>query len=318
MKAVSRSVGSLRKIDFVDALLRARAVVPHNAVAFEDPGILGVACVSYSEAVPTFKPAAQAYHGIGYRVSGAQTVRTDRPRSFAGRTGRSGMTAIVPAAEESSWFSEGPHEMVHFYVSAQRVGELASDIYGVDERCVQLQEAAFHMDESLARYAMAFRQRMSELDAITELELNAVTNLLGTHLLRRYSNLASRPLPRPDRKLSGAELSRVTEYVVAHLDSTLRLAELAAVVGMNQYRFARAFQATTGDSPHKYIMRLRVARAQDLLAGSRLSLGAIAATVGFSSQSHMTLAFQRNLSITPGRYRSQTAGGSIAPGAGIQ
>ena len=318
MKTVSRSVGSLRKIDFVEALLHARAVVPHDSVTFEDPGILGVACVSYNEAVPTFKPPAQAYHGIGYRVSGSQTVRTDRPRSFARRTGRSGMTAIVPAAEESSWFSEGPHEMVHFYISARLVGELASEIYGADERRVELQEAGFHVDESLARYAMAFRQRMSEPEPITELELNAVANLLGTHLLRRYSNLASRPVPRLERKLSGAEVNRVTEYVVAHLDSALRLAELAAVVGMNPYRFARGFQAATGDSPHKYIMRLRVARAQDLLAGSPLSLGAIAATVGFSSQSHMTLAFQRNLSITPGRFRNQAARSSGAPVAGFQ
>ena len=314
MKAISRSVASLRKIDFVDALLRARTVVPHSSVAFEDPGILGVACVSYGEAVPTFKPAAQAYHGIGYRVSGAQTIRTDKPRTFASRVGRSGMTAIVPAAEESSWFSEAAHEMVHFYISARLVGEVASEIYGVDERGVELQEAAFHVDESLARYAMTFRQRMADPEPVTELELNAMANLLGAHLLRRYSNLASRPQARPDRKLSGGELSRVTEYIVAHLDSTLRLTELAAVVGMNQYRFARAFQATTADSPHKYIMRLRVARAQDLLADSRLSLGAIAATVGFSSQSHMTLAFQRNLAITPGRYRHEAAGRSIAPG----
>jgi AraC family transcriptional regulator len=284
-------------------------------VAFEDPGILGVACVSYCEAVPTFKPPAQAYHGIGYRVSGAQTIRTDKPRSFARRTGRSGMTAIVPAGEESAWFSEGPHEMVHFYVSAQLVGELASEIYGVDARGVELQEAAFHVDESLARYAMTFRQRMADPEPITELELNAVANLLGAHLLRRYSSLASRPVGRQDRRLSADELSRVTEYIVAHLDSTLRLAELAAVVGMNQYRFARAFQATTQESPHKHIMRLRLAHAQDLLAASGLSLGTIAATVGFSSQSHMTLAFQRNLSITPGRYRSETGAGGTGAGA---
>ena len=113
-------------------------------------------------------------------------------------------------------------------------------------------------------------------------------------------------MSRVDQKLSSAELRTVTDYIEAHLDSALRLSELAAAIGMNQYRFARAFQATTGDSPHKYVMKLRITHAQDLLAASKLSLGTIAATVGFSSQSHMTLAFQRNLSITPGRYRIQT------------
>ena len=309
MKVVSDSVGCLRKIDFVDALLRATGVVAENSVTFEDPGAVGVACVSYRGPVHTFKPPNQAYHGIGYRVSGARTLRIDKPRSFARGTGRSGMTAIVPASEESAWLSEGPHEMVHFYLSSRLVSNLAAEIYGVDGNGVEIQEAAFHMDESLARYAMIFRDRLHDPEPVTELELNAVANLLGAHLLRRYSNLACRPLSRVDRTLSTSELRAVTDYMLAHLDSALRLSELAAVNGMNQYRFARAFQAATGDSPHRYLMKLRIARAQDLLAASNLSLSTIATTVGFSSQSHMTLAFQRNLSITPGRYRNETGNG---------
>jgi AraC family transcriptional regulator len=306
MKVVSQSVGCLRKIDFVDALLRSKGVTAENSVTFEDPGAVGVACVSYVGPVHTFKPPNQIYHGIGYRVSGAQTVRIDKPRSFPRGTGRSGMTAIVPASEESAWLSKGPHEMVHFYLSSRLVGDLAAEIYGVDGNHVEIQEAAFHIDESLARYAMIFRERLHDPEPVTELELNAVAHLLGAHLLRRYSNLARRPPSRIDRKLSTAELRTVTDYILAHLDSALRLLELAAVIGMNQYRFARAFQAATGDTPHRYLMKLRIARAQDLLAASDLSLSTIAATVGFSSQSHMTLAFQRNLSVTPGRYRSES------------
>jgi AraC family transcriptional regulator len=311
MKVVSQSVGCLRKIDFVDALLRAKDVSAEKSATFEDPGAVGVACVSYRKPVHTFKPANQTYHGIGYRVCGARTIRIDKPGSFARGTGRTGMTAIVPAREESAWLSEGPHEMVHFYLSSGLVSELAAEIYGVDGNHVEIQEAAFHFDESIARYAMIFRDRLRDPEPVTELELNAIAHLLGAHLLRRYSNLAYRPPSRIDRKLSPAELRAVTDYIVAHLDSALRLSELAAVVGMNQYSFARAFQATTGGTPHRYLTQLRIARAQDLLAGSNLALSAIAVMVGFSSQSHMTLAFQRNLSITPGRYRSET--GNVAP-----
>ena len=308
MNVVTQSVDCLRKIDFVDALLRTHGVVAQNSVTFEDPGALGIACVSYTVPVQTFKPPNQSYHGIGYRVCGAQTVRIDKPRSFPRGTGRTGMTAIVPADEASAWRSEGPHEMVHFYLASQLVSDLAAEIYGVDGSEVKIQEAAFHMDESIARYAMIFRERLHDPEPVTEVELNAAAHLLSAHLLRRYSNLACRPVSRVDQKLSSAELRTVTDYIVAHLDSTLRLSELGAVIGLNQYRFARAFQASTGDSPHRYIMKLRLARAQDLLEASNLSLSTIAATVGFSSQSHMTLAFQRNLSITPGRYRTETLG----------
>lgn len=306
MKVVSQSVGCLRKIDFVDALLRSVGVVAQNSATFEEPGALGVACVSYAGPVSTFKPAHQLYHGIGYRICGAQTIRTDKPRSFQHRTGRSGMTAIVPASEESAWLSVGSHEMVHFYLSSRLVEELAAEIYSVDGSRVEIEEAGFHQDESIARQAMAFRERLLDPEPPLELELNAMANLLGVHLLRRYSNLARRQEARMDQKLSAGQLRRVTDFMSAHLDSALKLSDLAEVVGMNQYRFARAFQATTAESPHRHLMKVRIAHAQDLLASSKLSLSTIAAMVGFSSQSHMTLAFQRTLSVTPGRYRTET------------
>jgi AraC family transcriptional regulator len=306
MKALSQSVGCLRKIDFVDALLSSKGVVAKNLATFEEPGVLGVACVSYVRAVPTFKPPHQSYHGIGYRICGAQTIRTDKPRSFPGRSGRSGMVAIVPASEESSWLSEGPHEMIHFYLASELVNDLAAGIYGADGRDVEIQEAAFHLDETIARYAMIFRERLYDPEPMAELELGSAAHLLAAHLLRRYSNLARRPVSHLHQKLSPAELRKVTDYMLAHLDSTLKLSELAEVIGMNQYQFARSFHAATGESPHRHVMKLRVAHAQDLLAGTDLSLSAIAATVGFSSQSHMTLAFQRRLSITPGRYRMES------------
>jgi AraC family transcriptional regulator len=319
MKIVSQSIGCLRKIDFADAVLRSKGVVAQNAATFEEPGSLGVACVSIEGPVSTFKPACQTYHGIGYRICGAQTIRVDKPRSFLHRTGRSGMTAIVPAVEESAWLSVGPHEMVQFYLSSRVVEELAAEIYGVDGRGVEIQEAGFHLDETIARYAMTFRERLLDSEPPLEIELNAMANLLGVHLLRRYSNLARRSEPRMDHKLSAGELRSVIDFMLEHLDSALKLSDLADVIGMNQYRFARAFQSTTGDSPHRHLMKLRIAHAQDLLASTKLSLSTIAAMVGFSSQSHMTLAFQRSVSVTPGRYRSETGNmgrdeAPVAPG----
>jgi hypothetical protein len=192
MKALSRSVGCLRKIDFVEALLRTNQVVAKNLATLEEPGALGVACVSYVGPVPTFKPPNQTYHGIGYRICGAQTVRIDKPRAFPGRSGRSGMTAIVPAREESSWVSEGAHEMIHFYLAASMVGDLATEIYGADGAGVEIQEAAFHADESLARYSMIFQSRLNDPEPITVLELNSAAQLLGAEALVRTIAIGDR------------------------------------------------------------------------------------------------------------------------------
>jgi len=74
---------------------------------------------------------------------------------------------------------------------------------------------------------------------------------------------------------------------------------------MNQYRFARAFQATTGDSPHRYVMKLRITHAQDLLAASKLSLGTIAPRSVFLAEPHDARLPEESFD-HPGRYRIQT------------
>ena len=306
MKVVSRSVDLLRRVDVADALLRVRGVVARECATFAEPGPVAIASVAFSGTVRAFKPAAQSYHRICYGISGSGTCRIGRPGSRPGGAGRAGMAAVIPAAEASEWLTEGSHETVDFYLAAGLVREVASEIYGPGADAVRIQDAAFHFDEALARYAMAARERLRDPEPVAGVELEAVANLLAAHVLRRYSNLSCRAALRVDCPLSPAGLDAVTEHILAHLDSALTLRELAAVAGMNPYRFARAFHAATGESPHKYIVRRRIGNAQALLAASDLPLSRIAAAVGFSSQSHMTLAFQRTLAITPGRFRHET------------
>ena len=50
------------------------------------------------------------------------------------------------------------------------------------------------------------------------------------------------------------------------LPSELAVAELAKVVGMSQYYFSKLFKLSTGTTPHQYVMRQRVERAQEFCA----------------------------------------------------
>jgi AraC family transcriptional regulator len=269
---------------------------------------LGIACVSFRRRLQSFKPANQAYHGIGYRISGAETIRTDKPASYRRGTGTSGMTAIVPAEEESSWESVAPHEMVHFYVSSRFVDELAGEIYGVDGSRVQWQEAGFHVDETMARYALTFRERLLDQEPMTELELNAGAQLLGAHLLRRYSSLAGRPVPRADQKISAAlsptQVRRVREYIRVNLGRDIGLAELADQASLSPHYFSLLFKHTLGATPHRYMLRERLHEAQRLLVAGRMSISEVALSLGFADQSHFSQAFRKMTGTTPKRYQA--------------
>jgi AraC family transcriptional regulator len=102
--------------------------------------------------------------------------------------------------------------------------------------------------------------------------------------------------------LPGYRLRRVTEYIQQNLDKDLTLAELAAVVCMSPYHFARLFKCSTGVPPHRFVVRQRIARARGVLATPELSIAEISRLVGFRTASHFTTVFRRVLGITPGAY----------------
>lgn len=98
-------------------------------------------------------------------------------------------------------------------------------------------------------------------------------------------------------------LQRVLQHVRENIEKELAVAEMAEVVGMSQYYFSKLFKMSTGTTPHQYVMRQRVERAQELLRESQLALVEVGSQVGFETQSHFTSVFRRLVGITPKRYR---------------
>ena len=67
------------------------------------------------------------------------------------------------------------------------------------------------------------------------------------------------------------------EYVEEHLDGYPTLAQMAAVVRLSPYHFARQFKAATGLPPPQYVIVRRVERAKELLqGGAAVSLAELA------------------------------------------
>lgn len=66
-------------------------------------------------------------------------------------------------------------------------------------------------------------------------------------------------------KLPHHRLNRVLDYLYAHLDKDISFEQLAAEANYSPYHFARLFKQTTGESPHQYLTRLRIEKAQRLL-----------------------------------------------------
>ncbi len=83
------------------------------------------------------------------------------------------------------------------------------------------------------------------------------------------------------------------------------LAELAAMLGTNKNKLNLLFQSRLQVTPQAYCLRLRVERAQALIAQGRMNLAQVAEAVGYQHQSSFTAAFRGVTGLSPGRYAQE-------------
>lgn len=89
----------------------------------------------------------------------------------------------------------------------------------------------------------------------------------------------------------------------ANLQSPVPVGELAREAGLCERRFRQVFRQATGMQPKKYHEALRVGIAEELLRNTPLSIGEIAARLGYSSQFHFSRAFRQKHNMPPKEYR---------------
>jgi AraC family transcriptional regulator len=104
--------------------------------------------------------------------------------------------------------------------------------------------------------------------------------------------------------LSGPRLRRVLDRMEADLSSELNLKTLANESGYSRNHFLKMFREATHCSPHRYLVELRVKRAQSMMMQNKsMRLIDIAHASGFSSDAHLSKAFRQVTGATPSEYR---------------
>ncbi len=115
------------------------------------------------------------------------------------------------------------------------------------------------------------------------------------------------PRPRGDA-LPAWRLRRLERYLEDHLAEPVSLADMARVVGLSHFHFARCFKLTLGETPREHLLRLRVERACLLMAAGEVPLAEVAQASGFRTQAHFSNVFRRFAGMSPRNWRSITAG----------
>lgn len=98
-------------------------------------------------------------------------------------------------------------------------------------------------------------------------------------------------------------VEKAKRYILENYQEELRLETVAKAVHLSPSYFSALFKKTTGCSFARYLAKVRIAKAQELLENTDLSVTDIAMQVGFNDPAYFTAVFKRDVGITPLIYR---------------
>lgn len=121
--------------------------------------------------------------------------------------------------------------------------------------------------------------------------------------LRQFqSRLLERTLQRRERE-SQRPIRVAKQYVQSHYSQNITLEDVCAATGFSVSYFSALFKKETGEGFAKYLTRVRMERAKELLQETNLPVSEICSQVGCGDLKHFNQTFKKVTSLSPGQYR---------------
>jgi len=198
--------------------------------------------------------------------------------------------------------SSVPTRTLHLRLSKELLLHAAEEVMGYSTTRHPLENRSGFQDPLLTQIGLALWRELEQPSPAGKLYAQTAAQMLAVHLLCHYTSRRA-TIKQPSQGLTDQQLRRMIDFVQGHLVQDLSLETLAQQIGFSPYHFARLFRQTTGESPHQFVLRQRIERAQLLLKKREMSLVDIALESGFANQSHLSRVFKQHLGLTPRTYR---------------
>jgi len=107
-------------------------------------------------------------------------------------------------------------------------------------------------------------------------------------------------------RLSLTDLRYIDEalhYIEKHYQEKISAEQLSMEVGLSKTKLQAGVQLRTGQTLYKYIQRVRLERAKEILANTNHPVKAVADAAGFVNESHFCKVFKKIYLISPVQYR---------------
>ncbi|WFP73698.1 AraC family transcriptional regulator [Mesorhizobium sp. WSM4906] len=229
-------------------------------------------------------------------------------RSAPLRTLNSGQSLLLDLRAQHSALVTGDVDCVSVYTSSAALLRFQAEHDLPCHGLLHAPENVIHDDGVLRHLGEALLPALQQPKYASKLYVNHLTLALLFRLTTQHAadDIAKARLIQPLRGgLASWQERRAKEMLLASMDGGIGLEELAAQCQLSRSHFARAFKASTGLSPLRWLAKQRLERVKVSLKNTNLSLAEIAASCGFADASHLTRVFIRETGHRPGAWRRE-------------
>ncbi len=197
------------------------------------------------------------------------------------------------------------HERTHLQFGISDAALMAASNEADGE--IELRPRRKFADSRLGGLAAAVHAEMMAGFPSGRLFLDSIEQAMAIALVSGHA-VRHRPAQISRGGLGPARLRQIRELVHAKLEDELSLHEMAQSVGLSTAHFARMFRKSTGETPHQFVLRLRLERAKAMLRAPDARVLDVAVACGFKTQQYFAQVFRDVCGISPTAYRQDFVG----------
>lgn len=175
----------------------------------------------------------------------------------------------------------------------------------ISRECVGQAEVSFPRinppySSDLVNLIGRFEEELKVYQYDTPLMLQSISVQIAIQLLREsgcQNEVRAKKLP-----LDQNYIKRAIEYMTVYYNAKISIGDICREIHLSPYYFIRMFKDATGQSPHEFILSIRVGKAEELLKKGN-SIQEVAKLCGFVNSAHFSNHFKRVMGMPPSEYK---------------
>ena len=211
---------------------------------------------------------------------------------------------ITPAGLASGWRWYGSSRCIVITIDPEALARFAGKELGLILTSAQLIDEPQRQDSDLSLAARQLYDALATKAHGSDVLYEALARVFLVKLLRGYAEERA-SMADPTADFGASRYKAVIDFIAANMAKPIGVEDMAKAAGMSPSAFARVFKAAVGDTPHQFLSRYRVERAQDMMQDFDRPLIDIALACGFADQPHLGRVFKKFTGETPKAWRKR-------------